>query len=114
MVSPLIRSDAAGVRSRLAIGGSASAVRLLHTQCADGIAPAARAATGFAVSSSQMAKPSAATTWTCATCGRPYPGAFAVCPIDATPQGDSSARAGDALFGQVLGRAYRVERTHRE
>jgi eukaryotic-like serine/threonine-protein kinase len=57
-----------------------------------------------------MANPSAATTWTCATCGRPYPAEFAVCPLDATPQGDSAARGGDALIGQVLGRTYRVAR----
>jgi serine/threonine-protein kinase len=50
-----------------------------------------------------------AITWSCSTCGRSYPAEFAVCPLDATPQGEI-AKAGDPLIGAVLGHTYRIVR----
>src|SRR5215212_9973652 len=50
-----------------------------------------------------------AITWSCPTCGRSYPAEFAVCPLDATPQGEVS-KAGDPQIGLVLGRTYRIVR----
>jgi serine/threonine-protein kinase len=52
----------------------------------------------------------AASQWTCPTCGVDYPADFAVCPRDATPRADKVTRAGDPLIGEVLGRTYRVVR----
>jgi tRNA A-37 threonylcarbamoyl transferase component Bud32 len=51
----------------------------------------------------------ARSTWTCASCGRGYPSEFAVCPLDATPQGEH-AKPGDPLIGVVLNRTYKVVR----
>jgi eukaryotic-like serine/threonine-protein kinase len=50
-----------------------------------------------------------AKAWSCPTCGRSYPGEFAVCPLDATPQG-SGEKAGDPQIGVVLGRTYKIVR----
>ncbi len=50
-----------------------------------------------------------AVAWTCHTCGRSYPAEFAVCPLDATPQGEI-AKTGDPLIGTVLGRTYKLSR----
>src|SRR6188508_3053577 len=50
-----------------------------------------------------------AITWKCSTCGRSYPAEFAVCPLDATPQGEV-AKAGDPQIGVVLGHTYRIVR----
>src|SRR5262245_60165377 len=47
--------------------------------------------------------------WSCPTCGRSYPSEFAVCPLDATPQGETS-KAGDPQIGIVVGRTYRIVR----
>src|SRR5262245_16302247 len=47
--------------------------------------------------------------WNCPTCGRSYPTEFAVCPLDATPQGETS-KAGDPQIGIVLARTYRIVR----
>jgi serine/threonine-protein kinase len=46
-------------------------------------------------------------TWNCPTCRRAYPNEFAVCPLDATPRGDTS-KPGDPLIGVVLGQTYRI------
>lgn len=51
----------------------------------------------------------ATTGWSCATCGRTYPPEFAVCPLDATPQGEAS-KPGDPLIGVVLGHTYKIVR----
>ena len=50
----------------------------------------------------------ATAAWSCATCGRSYPREFAVCPLDATPQG-GEAKAGDPQIGIVLGHTYKIE-----
>src|SRR6266516_3029990 len=55
-----------------------------------------------------MAEP--ATTWTCATCGRGYPSEFTLCPLDATPRGETSQASGDPLIGGVLNRTYKLVR----
>ncbi|HEY5925228.1 MAG TPA: serine/threonine-protein kinase, partial [Kofleriaceae bacterium] len=47
--------------------------------------------------------------WSCPTCGRSYPSEFAVCPLDATPQGEPS-RSGDPQIGIVLGHTYKIVR----
>lgn len=47
--------------------------------------------------------------WSCSTCGRTYPMEFAVCPLDATPQGEL-AKPGDSQIGTVLGHTYRIVR----
>jgi serine/threonine-protein kinase len=47
------------------------------------------------------------TTWSCPTCQRSYPAEFTVCPLDATPRGETSKSA-DALIGSVLGRTYKI------
>jgi eukaryotic-like serine/threonine-protein kinase len=47
--------------------------------------------------------------WSCPTCGRSYPREFAVCPLDATPQG-SGAKSADPQIGVVIGRTYKIVR----
>ncbi len=54
-------------------------------------------------------EPPAELGWTCATCGRTYPAEFAVCPLDATPQGEL-AKSGDPQIGTVVGHTYRIVR----
>jgi serine/threonine-protein kinase len=48
-------------------------------------------------------------TWSCPTCGRQYPAEFAVCPLDATPKGETE-KPGDPQIGIVLGHTYRIVR----
>ena len=50
-----------------------------------------------------------AIAWSCTTCGRSYPAEFAVCPLDATPQGEV-AKTTDPQIGMVLGHTYRIVR----
>jgi serine/threonine protein kinase len=47
--------------------------------------------------------------WSCPTCGRTYPAEFTVCPLDATPQRETS-KAGDPRIGMVIGHTYKVTR----
>ncbi|HEY5950330.1 MAG TPA: serine/threonine-protein kinase [Kofleriaceae bacterium] len=51
-----------------------------------------------------------AMAWSCPTCGRSYPREFAVCPLDATPQGSGVMRATDPQIGVVIGRTYKIVR----
>ncbi len=46
-------------------------------------------------------------TWSCPTCGRAYPNEFAVCPLDATPRGETKG-AGDPMIGAVLAHTYKI------
>jgi serine/threonine-protein kinase len=55
-----------------------------------------------------MGEPARA-TWTCSSCGRSYPSEFAVCPLDATPQGETT-KSGDPTIGVILNRTYKIVR----
>jgi len=54
-------------------------------------------------------EPASAIAWSCPTCGRSYPAEFAVCPLDATPQGELN-KSGDPQIGVVLARTYKIVR----
>jgi len=54
-------------------------------------------------------EPASAIAWSCPTCGRSYPAEFAVCPLDATPQGEIG-KPGDPQIGVVLARTYKIVR----